>query len=78
MYITGEAPPERIFAHGFVTDAAGRKMSKTLGNVVEPPALIEAYGADTLRYALTCAAPWGHDVPFSEQLLVSLHNTVSY
>jgi len=59
-----EALPQRIFAHGFVTDPEGRKMSKSLGNVVEPPALLEAYGADSLRYALTCAAPWGHDVPF--------------
>jgi methionyl-tRNA synthetase len=64
LWSIGEALPQRIFAHGFVTDAEGRKMSKSLGNVVEPPALLEAYGADSLRYALTCAAPWGHDVPF--------------
>ena len=76
LWSIGEQPPRRIFAHGFVTDGDGRKMSKSLGNVVEPGALLERYGTDAVRYALVCAAPWGHDVPFSESNLVSLHNTV--
>jgi len=76
LWSIGEQPPQRMFAHGFVTDGDGRKMSKSLGNVVEPLGLLRRYGADAVRYSLVCTAPWGHDVPFSESSLVSLHNTV--
>lgn len=66
--------PKHVFCHGFVLDAAGAKMSKTLGNVVDPVALVEKYGSDTFRfYSLKDASP-GADVKFSETALVLSRN----
>jgi isoleucyl-tRNA synthetase len=48
--VTGNAPYKAILTHGFVLDEQGRKMSKSLGNVVSPDAVIQAYGADILRW----------------------------
>ena len=61
--------PRQIFAHGWwLVDRA--KMSKSLGNVVEPAALAERYGADALRYFLLRETPFGEDGTFSEAALV--------
>ena len=48
----GEVPFKEVFIHGLVLDAQGRKMSKSLGNGVDPLEVIEQYGADTLRFML--------------------------
>jgi len=56
--------PRRVFAHGFVT-IKGEKMSKSLGNVLDPNNLIDLYGADALRYYLMREIPFGGDGNFS-------------
>jgi len=60
--------PKKIFAHGFFT-VAGHKMTKTLKNVVDPVALCQKYGVDTLRYFLLREFPFGDDGDFSEEKL---------
>ena len=58
-YMTfGEAPYRRIIMHGFVLDAHGRKMSKSLGNIVAPEEVIEKYGRDVLRAFFLLGFPW--------------------
>ena len=51
LWSIGLPPPTGIFAHGFVTDGEGFKMSKSVGNVVDPALLVRTYGADSVRYA---------------------------
>lgn len=58
-------PPRRIFAHGWWT-VEGEKMSKSLGNAIDPNALIEKYGLDQIRYFLMREIPFGNDGDFSE------------
>ena len=68
------AAPERIFAHGWLlTD--GEKMSKSIGNVVEPFALVEQFGADAVRYFLFREAPFGSDFSISVEKLRMRHNS---
>ncbi len=64
----GDAPYESVITHGFFQDVSGRKMSKSLGNVVEPKALIARYGADILRLWV-CALDYRDDTPISEEIL---------
>ena len=61
---TGKAPFEKVFMHGLVRDAQGRKMSKSLGNGIDPLKIIEDYGADALRFALTTGNAPGNDMRF--------------
>tara|TARA_Y100000034_G_scaffold86874_1_gene104159 strand:- start:645 stop:2114 length:1470 start_codon:yes stop_codon:yes gene_type:complete len=65
--------PKKIIVHGFLT-VDGKKMSKSLGNVVSPLKLLEKYNADSLRYHLARSVPFGDDGDFSEQSLVDRHN----
>jgi methionyl-tRNA synthetase len=60
----GLRPPRKIFVHGFFT-VNGQKMSKTLGNVIDPIYLANKYGADALRYFLLREVPFGQDGDFS-------------
>jgi methionyl-tRNA synthetase len=66
--------PKNIFAHGWWT-IGGKKMSKSLGNVVDPNAIIASYGADAFRYFLFREVPFGLDGDFSEEALVNRINT---
>jgi methionyl-tRNA synthetase len=66
--------PGTIFAHGWWT-VEGRKMSKSLGNVVDPARLAEAYGTDAFRYFLMREVPFGLDGDFSEEALIKRINT---
>ncbi|OFW69886.1 MAG: methionine--tRNA ligase [Alphaproteobacteria bacterium RIFCSPHIGHO2_01_FULL_41_14] len=68
------SPPQKIFAHGWWT-VEGEKMSKSLGNVVDPYALVEKYGADVVRYFLIRGVSFGSDGDFSETALVQRANT---
>mmetsp|Transcript_13998 Transcript_13998/g.27990 ORF Transcript_13998/g.27990 Transcript_13998/m.27990 type:complete len:908 (-) Transcript_13998:392-3115(-) len=68
--------PKTVFAHGFVNAADGKKMSKSLGNVVDPMKLLEKYAADTVRFFLARSCRFGEDLPFSEDSLVDDHNAV--
>jgi len=63
MKFTGKPPFKEVFLHGLVRDAQGRKMSKTLGNVVDPVDLIETYGADAVRFTLAILCVPGTDLP---------------
>ena len=57
--------PKAIFVHGFINAVGGQKMSKTLGNVIDPPEIISRYGADALRYYLLREIPTFKDGDFS-------------
>lgn len=70
----GLAPPARVFAHGWWT-VEGRKMSKSVGNVVEPNMLLDNYGADAIRYFLLREVPFGLDGDFSHAALVGRINS---
>jgi len=65
--------PEALFVHGYLT-VNGQKMSKTLGNVVDPVTLIKTYGTDSLRYYLLREIPSGADGDFSESRLKDVYN----
>jgi methionyl-tRNA synthetase len=66
--------PKQIYGHGFVLDAEGRKMAKNLGNVVDPMAVIERFGAEVLRYYLLRSMASGQDGCFSEPDLVDRYH----
>ncbi len=66
--------PKNIFAHGWWM-VKGRKMSKSLGNVVDPNKMVEKYGADAFRYFLFREVPFGLDGDFSEEALINRLNT---
>ncbi|MBI2046518.1 MAG: valine--tRNA ligase [Parcubacteria group bacterium] len=65
-YLLGDIPFKTVYLHGLVRDAKGRKMSKSLGNTIDPLHLIEKYGADATRMALLVGAPPGNDINLSE------------
>jgi len=67
-------PFKYVLIHGLVRDALGRKMSKSLGNGIDPLDVIENYGTDALRYALTVGTSPGNDLRFSEEKLESSRN----
>ena len=67
-------PFKYVLIHGLVRDAMGRKMSKSLGNGVDPLEVIDNYGTDALRYALTIGTSPGNDMRFSEEKLESSRN----
>ncbi len=69
----GLAPPKRIFSHGFLFNR-GEKMSKSVGNVVDPFALADAYGADALRYFFLREVPFGQDGNYSHETIVARMN----
>ncbi|MFO1154972.1 MAG: valine--tRNA ligase [Rhodospirillales bacterium] len=62
----GEVPFHTVYIHALVRDEKGQKMSKSKGNVIDPLALIDRYGADALRFTLTALAVQGRDVKMSE------------
>ena len=67
LHFPGEAPFTDIVIHGLIRSAVdGRKMSKSLGNALDPLEMVEAFGADSLRLALMQAAAPGQDIPFDE------------
>ena len=64
---TGREPFKYVFIHGIVRDAQGRKMSKSLGNGIDPLEVIQQYGTDALRFALTTGNSPGNDLRFSSE-----------
>jgi valyl-tRNA synthetase len=66
LYLTGEVPFRNVMIHGLVRDSIGRKMSKSLGNVVDPLDMIGRYGADATRFGLVRQASGAQDIPFGE------------
>lgn len=71
---TGEVPFADVLIHGIVRDSQGRKMSKSLGNGKDPLEIIEQYGADALRFALTQGISPGNDMRFSEEKVEAARN----
>ena len=67
-------PFSTVFIHGLVRDAQGRKMSKSLGNGIDPLKVIEEYGADALRFALATGNAPGNDMRFSDEKIESARN----
>ncbi len=66
-------PPKKVFAHGWWTNE-GQKISKSLGNVIDPIGLVEEYGLDPVRYFLMREVPFGQDGDFQRKSLVSRLN----
>ena len=73
----GERPFIYSLIHGLIRDKEGRKMSKSLGNGIDPMDMIEKYGADALRYYLTTAVSNGLDMKFDEENLKSTWNFIN-
>ena len=71
---TGKKPFSTVFIHGLVRDAEGRKMSKSLGNGIDPLEIIDAYGADALRFALATGNSPGNDMRFSNEKIEAARN----
>ncbi len=71
---TGEKPFSTVFIHGLVRDAQGRKMSKSLGNGIDPLEIIDKYGADALRFALATGNAPGNDMRFSDEKIEAARN----
>ncbi len=63
----GEVPFREVYVHALVRDAEGQKMSKSRGNVIDPLLMMDKYGTDALRFALTAFAVQGRDVRLSEE-----------
>jgi valyl-tRNA synthetase len=69
-----DVPFRTVYIHALVRDERGRKMSKTLGNVIDPLTLIDKYGCDALRLTLTALAAQGRDIKLSEQRVEGYRN----
>ena len=69
-----EIPFKHVFIHGLVRDAQGRKMSKSLGNGIDPLQIIDKYGADALRFALATGNSPGNDMRFSDEKIEASRN----
>ena len=71
---TGKIPFDTVLLHGLVRDAQGRKMSKSLGNGIDPLEIIDQYGADALRFALATGNSPGNDMRFSDEKIEAARN----
>lgn len=71
---TGEVPFHTVSFHGLVRDSQGRKMSKSLGNGIDPLEVIDKYGADALRFTLATGNSPGNDIRFTDEKLESSRN----
>ena len=70
----GKAPFDTVFIHGIVRDAQGRKMSKSLGNGIDPLEIIDSYGADALRFMLATGNSPGNDMRFIREKVEASRN----
>jgi len=70
----GQKPFDTVYVHALVRDEKGKKMSKSLGNVLDPLELIDEYGADAVRFTLTAMAAMGRDLKLSTQRIAGYRN----
>ena len=71
---TGQAPFKNVFIHGIVRDSQGRKMSKSLGNGIDPIEVIDKYGTDALRFSLILGISPGNDIRYMPEKLEAASN----
>ncbi|CAJ0848617.1 4001_t:CDS:2 [Entrophospora sp. SA101] len=71
-YFTGQVPFQQVLLHGLIRDKYGKKMSKSLGNGVEPDELVKKYGCDSLRLFLLENNIWGSDLIYNEDKVVGI------
>lgn len=74
IHFTGKKPFDKALIHGLIRDSKGRKMSKSLGNGVDPIEVIDTYGADALRYFLATSSTPGQDMRYSDEKVQSCAN----
>lgn len=74
LHFMGEVPFSTVYIHALVRDEKGAKMSKSKGNVIDPLALIDEYGADALRFTLAAMAAQGRDIKLSSQRVEGYRN----
>ena len=72
--VTGQKPFSTVYVHALVRDEKGKKMSKSLGNVLDPLELIDEYGADAVRFTLTSMAAMGRDLKLSTARIAGYRN----
>ncbi len=77
LEFTGKDPFEKVLIHGLIRDSEGKKMSKSLGNGVDPMDVIDAYGVDALRYFLTTNSAPGSDLRYEEEKVESSWNFIN-
>jgi len=71
IYVTGEVPFADVVLHGLIRDKDRQKMSKSKGNVIDPLAVVEQFGADALRMSLVFGTSAGNDIPMSEDKILA-------
>lgn len=74
LEMMGDVPFRKVYIHGLIRDSQGRKMSKSLGNSIDPVEMIDQYGADALRFTLMSQMATGKDLKFSVQRLEGYRN----
>ncbi len=74
LEFTKEVPFRKVYIHGVIRDSLGRKMSKSVGNTLDPIEMIDKYGADALRFTLLSQVASGKDLKFSEKRLEGYRN----
>ena len=72
--VVGERPFDTVYVHALVRDEKGKKMSKSLGNVLDPLDIIDEFGADAMRFTLTSMAAMGRDLKLSTQRIQGYRN----
>ncbi len=77
LEFTGRQPFQNVLIHGLIRDEQGRKMSKSLGNGIDPMDVIEKYGADALRWFLSNGSAPGQDVRFSYEKMDASWNFIN-
>lgn len=74
LYVMGDVPFDTVYIHGMVRDEQGRKMSKSLGNGIDPLEIIKEYGADSLRFSLTSGTAAGTDMRYQPKKVEAARN----
>ncbi len=74
LHFTGQVPFKRVFINALVRDASGAKMSKSKGNVMDPLELVDAYGADALRFTLTAMSGQARDIKLAKPRIEGYRN----
>ncbi len=77
MHFMDEVPFKHVYLHALVRDGEGRKMSKSTGNVIDPLAMIDKYGTDSLRFTLAAFAAMGRDIKLSEDRIEGYRHFVN-